>query len=144
MHLGGIEVLEMFRDPFLLPVSYVTEAVYFINVKFHRASLLGYVSISGPYGGGWSHNKSFFFVPDDSKIETASCLGKDLLMLCKKSWFSDLTIWIDRKQFQVHRYFKRLAFFLKKEAYCVFRVGGTTFRNVCGLYLIKLYLESVE
>nr|XP_028588617.1 AP2-interacting clathrin-endocytosis protein isoform X4 [Podarcis muralis] len=42
-------------------------------------------------------------VSDDSKIETASCLGKDLLMLCKKSWFSDLTIWIDRKQFQVHR-----------------------------------------
>ncbi|XP_033006990.1 BTB/POZ domain-containing protein 8 [Lacerta agilis] len=42
-------------------------------------------------------------VSDDSKIETASHLGKDLLMLCKKSWFSDLTIWIDRKQFQVHR-----------------------------------------
>ncbi|XP_060629900.2 BTB/POZ domain-containing protein 8 [Anolis sagrei] len=35
--------------------------------------------------------------------ETASGLGKDLLMIYTKSWFSDITIWIDGKQFKVHR-----------------------------------------
>uniref|UniRef100_A0A6J0UQ31 BTB/POZ domain-containing protein 8 n=1 Tax=Pogona vitticeps TaxID=103695 RepID=A0A6J0UQ31_9SAUR len=36
-------------------------------------------------------------------VNSASDLGKDLLMLYKKSWFSDINIWIDGKQFQVHR-----------------------------------------
>ncbi|KAJ7332510.1 hypothetical protein JRQ81_014690 [Phrynocephalus forsythii] len=36
-------------------------------------------------------------------VSSASNLGKDLLMLYKKSWFSDINIWIDGKQFQVHR-----------------------------------------
>ncbi|XP_062992487.1 BTB/POZ domain-containing protein 8 [Elgaria multicarinata webbii] len=39
----------------------------------------------------------------DSEIETASNLGKDLLMIYKKSWFSDINIWIDGKPFKVHR-----------------------------------------
>ncbi|XP_061489649.1 BTB/POZ domain-containing protein 8 isoform X2 [Rhineura floridana] len=43
------------------------------------------------------------FVSDNSEIETSSDLGRDLLMLYKKSWFSDINIWIDRKQFRVHR-----------------------------------------
>ncbi|XP_053103979.1 BTB/POZ domain-containing protein 8 isoform X2 [Hemicordylus capensis] len=42
-------------------------------------------------------------VSGDSKVETASDLGKDLLTIYKKSWFTDITIWIDGKQFQVHR-----------------------------------------
>ncbi|XP_060088167.1 BTB/POZ domain-containing protein 8 [Heteronotia binoei] len=40
---------------------------------------------------------------DNSKAETASALGKELLMLYKKSWFSDITIWVDGKRFHGHR-----------------------------------------
>nr|XP_056700722.1 BTB/POZ domain-containing protein 8 [Euleptes europaea] len=42
-------------------------------------------------------------VSDNFKAETASDLGKELLMLYEKSWFSDITIWIDGKPFQGHR-----------------------------------------
>ncbi|XP_044288286.1 BTB/POZ domain-containing protein 8 isoform X3 [Varanus komodoensis] len=35
--------------------------------------------------------------------ETASDLGRDLLLLYEKSWFSDINIWIDGKPFEVHR-----------------------------------------
>uniref|UniRef100_A0ACB8F3F3 Uncharacterized protein n=1 Tax=Sphaerodactylus townsendi TaxID=933632 RepID=A0ACB8F3F3_9SAUR len=42
-------------------------------------------------------------VSDNYKGETASDLGKELLMLYEKSWFSDITIWIDGKPFQGHR-----------------------------------------
>ncbi|KAM6454376.1 BTB/POZ domain-containing protein 8 isoform 1-T1 [Liasis olivaceus] len=40
---------------------------------------------------------------DITMSETASGLGKDLLMLYQNSWFSDNNIWIDGKPFEVHR-----------------------------------------
>uniref|UniRef100_A0A8D2KVG0 BTB domain-containing protein n=1 Tax=Varanus komodoensis TaxID=61221 RepID=A0A8D2KVG0_VARKO len=44
-----------------------------------------------------------FLSPVTNKTETASDLGRDLLLLYEKSWFSDINIWIDGKPFEVHR-----------------------------------------
>lgn len=53
----------------------------------------------------WQSENSFFSLyAGNSKVETASVLGEDLLMLYKKCCCPDINIYVAGKDFQAHRY----------------------------------------
>lgn len=53
---------------------------------------------------GHSENKYFSLSADNAKLEAASMLGEDLMVLYKKCCCPDINICVEGKNFQAHRY----------------------------------------